>query len=141
MDVPETHRRAAEASVARLATIDSNGRPHVVPVCFVLDGETLYSAVDRKTKTTTTLRRLDNIRARPEVAVLIDHYEDDWSRLWWVRLRGRARVVDEGPDLERGVALLGEKYEQYRVAPPIGPMIVMSVDEWRGWSASGTMAP
>jgi PPOX class probable F420-dependent enzyme len=141
MDVSEMHRRAAEASVARLATIDSNGRPHVVPVCFALDGETLYSAVDQKPKTTTRLRRLDNIREHPEVAVLIDHYEDDWSRLWWVRLRGTARVVDVGPDRELAVALLGEKYEQYLVAPPTGPMIVMSVDEWRGWSASGTMAP
>lgn len=141
MDVSEMHRRAAEASVARLATIDSNGRPHVVPVCFALDGETLYSAVDQKPKTTTRLRRLDNIREHPEVAVLIDHYEDDWSRLWWVRLRGTARVVDEGPDRELAVALLGEKYEQYRVASPTGPLIVMSVDEWRGWSASGTMAP
>jgi PPOX class probable F420-dependent enzyme len=141
VDAHELHQRAAVASVARLATIDSNGRPHLVPVCFALDGETFYSAVDQKPKTTTRLRRLDNIREHPEVAVLIDHYEDDWSRLWWVRLRGRARVVDGGPDHERGVTLLGKKYEQYRTAPPTGPLIVVSVDEWRGWSASGTMAP
>ena len=80
--------RLLAARVARLATIDPDGRPHVVPIVFALEGETLYSAVDRKPKRSQTLRRIENARARPDVTVLVDHYEDDWARLWWIRLRG-----------------------------------------------------
>jgi PPOX class probable F420-dependent enzyme len=132
-------RRVAEAQVARLATIDPSGRPHLVPVCFALDGESLYSAVDQKPKATPRLRRLDNIGLHPDVVVLVDHYEDDWSRLWWVRLRGKARVVEAGPEREQALAKLTEKYPQYRASPPIAAVIVVSIDEWRGWTASGTM--
>jgi PPOX class probable F420-dependent enzyme len=134
-------RRVAEAPVASLATIDPNGHPHLVPVCFALDGERLYSAVDRKPKTSLRLARLDNIRAHPHVAVLVDHYEDDWSRLWWVLLRGKARVVEAGPEHDLALAVLSEKYAQYRDSAPVDAVIVMTIDEWRGWSASGTMAP
>jgi PPOX class probable F420-dependent enzyme len=141
VDISEMRRRVLEARLAHLATIDSDGRPHLVPVCFVLDDETLYSAVDRKPKTSTRLRRLDNIRQHPAVAVLVDHYEEDWSRLWWVRLRGEARVIEAGRERDRGFGLLLEKYAQYREAPPDGPVIVVSVDEWRGWTASETMSP
>jgi PPOX class probable F420-dependent enzyme len=93
--------RVLSAGVARLATIDRDGRPHLVPIAFVLDGDTLYSAVDAKPKRSRTLRRIENARERPDVTVLIDHYEDDWKRLWWVRLRGRARVLDDGEEAER----------------------------------------
>lgn len=106
-----------EARVARLATVDPSGRPHVVPICFVLDGDLLYTAVDEKPKRTRRLQRLRNIEANPRVEVLIDGYEEDWSRLWWVRLRGTARVVDE----PRALELLAEKYPQYRTHPPAGP--------------------
>jgi len=94
---------AASARVARLATVGADGNPHVVPICFALDGDTLYTAVDAKPKSTRALRRLANIRANPRVEVVIDHYEDDWTRLWWVRLAGRARVVESDP---RGLELL-----------------------------------
>jgi PPOX class probable F420-dependent enzyme len=141
VDVLEMRRRVAPAPVARLATIDPNGRPHLVPVCFALDGERLYSAVDRKPKTSPRLARLENIRAHPPVAVLVDHYEGDWSRLWWVLLRGRARVVEEGEEHELALAMLSDKYPQYRDSPPVDAVIVMSIDEWRGWAASGTMTP
>lgn len=134
-------RRVAEAPVARLATIDPNGRPHIVPVCFALDDETLYSAVDQKPKTSTRLARLEHIRAHPDVALLVDHYDDDWSRLWWVRVRGEARVVETGPEVVRAMTMLREKYPQYRESPPTGVVIVISIDEWRGWTASGTMTP
>ena len=80
---------------------------------------------------------MENARARPDVTVLVDHYEDDWSRLWWVRLRGRARVLDAGAEAERAIALLTEKYEQYRDAPPTAPVLALDVAEWRSWAASG----
>ena len=134
-------RRVADARVAHLATTDSDGRPHLVPVCFALDDETLYSAVDRKPKTSARLRRLDNIRKHSAVAVLVDHYEEDWSRLWWVRLRGEARVIESGPERDRALGLLREKYAQYREAPPDGAVIAVSIEEWRGWTASETMSP
>jgi PPOX class probable F420-dependent enzyme len=122
--------------VARLATTDPDGRPHLVPIVFVLDGDTLYSAVDRKPKRSTTLRRVENARARPDVTLLVDHYEEDWRRLWWIRLRGRARVLDGGDERERALTLLAHKYEQYRAAPPDGPVLAVEIIEVREWSAA-----
>jgi PPOX class probable F420-dependent enzyme len=122
--------------VARLATIDADGRPHIVPIVFALDGETLYSAVDAKRKRSRTLRRVENARERPNVTVLLDHYEDAWDQLWWVRLRGRARVLEGGDEAERGLRLLADKYEQYRRELPAGPVLAIDVLEWRGWSAA-----
>src|ERR671931_161664 len=104
--------RLHAARVARLATIDPDGRPHLVPIVFALDGETLYSAVDRKPKRSQTLRRIENARVRPDVTILIDHYGDDWSQLWWIRLRGRARVLDGGHERERALQLPVEKNQQ-----------------------------
>lgn len=121
--------------MARLATTDGDGRPHLVPIVFALDGETLYSAVDSKPKRSRRLRRIENARARPDVTVLVDHYDDDWSRLWWIRLRGRARVLDEGEEHDRALALLAEKYPQYRAEPPGGPVLAVDVVEVRTWSS------
>jgi PPOX class probable F420-dependent enzyme len=121
--------------VARLATIDPDGRPHLVPIVFALDGDTLYSAVDKKPKRSTTLRRIENARARPDVTIIVDHYEDDWNRLWWIRLRGRARVLDDGEERERALTLLAEKYEQYRSQPPDGPVLAIDVTDVRRWTA------
>jgi PPOX class probable F420-dependent enzyme len=121
--------------VARLATTDADGRPHLVPIVFAIDGDTLYSAVDRKPKRSRRLRRIENARARPDVTVLVDHYEDDWSRLWWIRLRGSARVLDDGSERERALALLRDKYPQYVVEPPVGPVLAIDVTERREWHA------
>ena len=121
--------------MARLATTDPDGRPHLVPIVFALDGDILYSAVDRKPKRSRTLRRIENARARPDVTVLVDHYEEDWERLWWVRLRGRARVLDDGDERDRALGLLAEKYPQYRDEPPDGPVLAVDVDDVRAWSA------
>ena len=134
MDLGELRRRVVEARVARLGTLEATGRVHLVPICFALDGDTLYTAVDRKPKRSRELRRLGNIRANPDVCLLVDRYEEDWSELWWVRLRGRARVLEDGPDRERAVRLLREKYEQYRDDPLDGAVIAIELDEWRGWS-------
>src|SRR5437763_4042659 len=126
--------RLTSARVARLATTDPDGRPHLVPIVFVLDGDTLYSAVDRKPKRSTTLRRIENARTRPDVTLLVDHYEEDWRRLWWIRVRGRARVLDGGDERERALSLLVEKYEQYRARRPDGPVLAVDFVEVRRWS-------
>jgi len=134
-------RRVLAARVARLATIDPDGRPHLVPIVFVLDGETLYTAVDAKRKRSRKLRRIENARDRPDVVVLVDHYEHDWTRLWWVRLRGRARVLDNGEEAERALRLLKEKYEQYRHERPGLPVLAVDIRAWRGWDAAGEAEP
>jgi PPOX class probable F420-dependent enzyme len=127
--------RLTAARVARLATTDPDGRPHLVPIVFALDGDTLYTAVDRKPKRSRTLRRIENARTRPDVTVLVDHYEDDWRRLWWIRLRGRARVLDEGDERTRALALLTEKYPQYRTEPQDGPVLAVTITDVREWTA------
>jgi PPOX class probable F420-dependent enzyme len=121
-----------EARVARLATVDASGRPHLVPICFAIEGDTLYTAVDEKPKRTRRLQRLANIESNPTVEVLIDHYEDDWSLLWWVRLRGVARIVED----PHAVELLVAKYPQYRAQPPTGPVIAVAIEERSEWTAS-----
>jgi PPOX class probable F420-dependent enzyme len=123
--------------VARLATIDPDGRPHLVPIIFALEGDTLYTAVDSKPKRSRELRRIENARERPAVTVLVDEYDEDWSRLWWARLRGTARVLDGGAEAERALALLVAKYEQYRRDAPGCPVLAVDISDWRGWSASG----
>jgi PPOX class probable F420-dependent enzyme len=123
------------ARVARLATLDPDGRAHLVPIVFALDGDTLYSAVDRKPKRSRRLHRIENARARAEVTILVDHYEEEWGRLWWIRLRGRARVLDAGEELDRALALLRAKYPQYGDHPPTGPVLAVDVTEVREWSA------
>jgi PPOX class probable F420-dependent enzyme len=136
----EARARFAAARVARLATAGSDGRPHLVPVVFALDGDTLYTAVDDvKPKATMRLRRLANIAANPAVALLADHYEDeDWTALWWVRADGTARLLDPGDDeAARARALLAGRYAQYRAAPPPGVVIAVDVARWSGWAASG----
>ena len=104
-----------------------------MPICFALAGDTLYSAVDEKPKRTRLLKRLRNIEANPHVEVLVDHYEEDWSRLWWVRLRGTAWVVDRD---DHALELLQAKYPQYRERPPRGPFIIVTIEERQEWAAS-----
>jgi len=137
MDEADLRRRVVEARVARLATIEADGRAHLVPICFVVEGDRLYSAVDQKPKRSRDLRRLRNLRERPWATVLVDHYEEDWSRLWWARLRGPARIIESADDMQRALAPLIEKYPQYRREPPPGPVIALDVVERRGWAAAG----
>jgi PPOX class probable F420-dependent enzyme len=134
---PEEARRwFAAADVARLATLGTDGRPHIVPVTFAVDGDVIYSAVDAKPKTTTSLRRLRNIAAQPQVALLADHYEADWDRLWWVRADGTASVLAEPGGMAGPLELLTRRYPQYRLAPPAGPVIRVQAERWTGWTAS-----
>lgn len=130
----------ASARVARLATTNPGMGVDVVPVTFALldpagPAEALVSIVDQKPKSTTRLRRLANIAAHPGVTVLVDHYEDDWERLWWVRLRGTATIVAEGPAFTEARDALTARYPQYVEAPPPGPVISIAVEEWTGWRA------
>ena len=122
------------ARVARLATTNPDGTPHVVPVVFVLAGVTVWTAVDEKPKTTTALRRLDNVRARPRLSLLVDHYAEDWSALWWVRADGTGTVLDAA-EAGDGLTRLVAKYEQYQRRPPPGPVLRIDVARWVSWSA------
>jgi PPOX class probable F420-dependent enzyme len=132
---PEARRLFAAARVARLATVGPDARPHIVPIVFAVDGDVVFSAVDAKPKRTTALKRLENVARNPRVALLADHYDDaDWDALWWVRADGTARVASE-PDAGRGIALLAERYAQYRAAPPGGPVLAIAVERWSGWRA------
>ena len=127
--------RFAEARVARLATAGADGRPHLVPVTFAVHDDVVVIAVDHKPKTTTNLRRLRNIRENEQVSLLVDHYDEDWSRLWWVRVDGVARVLVDEAERAEPVAWLRAKYEQYRERPPTGPVIriaVHKVVDWHG---------
>ena len=134
MSAEEARRRFAAARVARLASVDARGRPHLVPIVFALAGATIYSVVDAKPKRTVALRRLENIRANPAVSLLADHYEEDWQQLWWVRADGTARALDlEEPEARRAVELLAERYPQQRA---LGPVLAIDVESWMGWSAA-----
>ncbi len=124
----------ATARVARLGTHDGSGALRLVPICFALVDGTLVSAVDHKPKRTGQLRRLDDLTATGTATVLIDHYDEDWTQLWWIRLRGAARVVDPEEDLTtRALEALITKYHQYRQHPPRGPVYAVAGDEWRWW--------
>lgn len=136
MDEREMRHRIKTAMVARLATVGPDGRPHIVPITFASADGSLYFAVDQKPKRTRNLQRLRNIVANPAVSVLVDHYEDDWSSLWWVRVDGTARIVEEGPEFDEAIALLSARYEQYRSNRPAGPVVAIKVERMTGWSAS-----
>ncbi|MET9405168.1 TIGR03668 family PPOX class F420-dependent oxidoreductase [Streptomyces sp. NPDC002935] len=150
MDEDQARRRFLAARVARLATVDADGRPHLVPLVFARCGDDLVTAVDHKPKRSPLLRRLRNIAAHPAVCLLVDAYDEDWERLWWVRADGDARVIAPPGWLDPGEPGLGEiphvyaraidalrdKYPQYRNRPPDGPVTVITVRRWLGWQAA-----
>ena len=132
----EARRLLTTVPVARLATVGEDGRPHLVPVTFAVHRGAVYTAVDHKPKSTRDLRRLANIRAKPRVALLADHYEDDWNNLWWVRVDGHAAILEDPARTADPVRLLTDRYPQYREHPPQGPVIAITIDTWTGWTAS-----
>jgi len=137
MDKGRARELAAEARVARLATRTKDDRIDLVPMTFAFDDDRMVTIVDHKPKTTMRLQRLDNIDANPEVAIVIDEYDDaDWSQLWWVRLRGLAQVIEEGDLHERAVAALVAKYPQYRERVPNGPVVSIEIIRWQWWSST-----
>jgi PPOX class probable F420-dependent enzyme len=138
MTADEARRRVAAARVGRLASIDVDGRPHVVPVCFALEGNRVVSAVDGKPKSTLQLRRLENVRRDPRVQLLVDHYDEDWSLLWWVRISGNASVIEHGATRDDAVDLLAQKYGQYHEQRPLGPVLVIDVARINSWPAAAS---
>ena len=134
--------RFTQSPVARLATIAPNGTPHLVPVVFAVDSDpkdghdVVYTAVDAKPKTTRRLRRLANIERNRQVSLLVDHYADDWTQLWWVRADGVAAIYADGQAMGTGYQLLRAKYPQYQSVPLIGPVIAITVRRWSSWHAA-----
>lgn len=128
----EARERFAAARVARLATVGS-GQPHLVPITFAVTDDLVVYAVDHKPKSTTHLRRLRNIAENNSVCVLVDEYADDWAKLWWARADGPAEIRQQAPDL---IDLLAAKYPQYQETRPPGPVVVVHVERWSGWSAA-----
>lgn len=129
---PELFDRFSSARVLRLGTADRDGAPHLVPATFAVVGDVVAIAIDHKPKRHMNLKRLRNIAENPAVTLLVDHYEDDWERLWWVRVDGEARVLqnDQARPL---VQALVNKYEQYRDRQPEGPVIEIQMNRWSGW--------
>jgi PPOX class probable F420-dependent enzyme len=132
--VPDAATRFGQARVARLSTVGA-AEPHLVPCCFAVDGPVAYSAVDDKPKRSPRLQRLADVAVHPVATLLVDHYDEDWSSLWWIRVSGPARVVTDGPEHDRAVGLLREKYEQYRHHALTGPILAVELRHWRTWSA------
>jgi PPOX class probable F420-dependent enzyme len=131
MDPGEARALLATARVARLATVAPDGSPHLVPICFALVDDRIVTAIDHKPKRPGRLARLRNIEAEPHVSVLADYYEDaDWTRLWWARADGTARILPASP---AAVAPLVARYPQYAARPPEGPVIEIAVLRWSGW--------
>lgn len=142
LDADTARAAFAATRVARLATADAAGRPHLVPVTFavqrVAGADLVHIAVDAKPKRSTDLKRLRNIAANPAVALLADRYDDDWSALWWVRADGTAVVTTDEAARRVPVELLTARYPQYVATPPQGPVITVTVARWSGWSYAGT---
>ncbi len=136
---PELEAFVRDARVARLATVDERGRPHVVPVCFVYQDGAVYSLLDAKPKRVpvTRLRRVRNLLANPNVQLLVDRYEEDWSRLTYVQLRGRAELLQPGTEHAVALAALRAKYPQYAsMALEDAPMIKLTVEDAVSWRAT-----
>lgn len=134
MSEVEQRQRFADARALRLSTVNAAGQPHLVPATFAVVGDVVVIAVDHKPKRHSNLKRLRNIAENPAVSLLVDHFEEDWERLWWVRADGQARVLENADAGELVQALLS-KYDQYRDHLPEGPVIEIQVNRWSGWVA------
>lgn len=129
MGDPPLPTQFVDAPVARLATVSGDGAPHVVPVVFAVRGNTVFTAVDGKPKSTKRLKRLANIEQNPQVSMIVDHYDDDWTQLWWIRIDGTAHIVEDSA----GLRLLRAKYPQYQQVPLEGPVIEIELRRWSSW--------
>lgn len=136
MDRTEAERRLERARTGHLATDNRQGIPHVVVVTFAtLDGH-IVTAIDNKPKTTTRLKRLTNIESNPNASFLVDHYSEDWNKLWWVRVDGSASIHRDGELFDNAITALVFRYPQYQVTPPYGPVIAVKMAKVTGWQSS-----
>jgi PPOX class probable F420-dependent enzyme len=136
MQAAEAYRLIETVAVARLATLRADGSPHLVPIVFAIVGSRLVTAIDGKPKRSDSPTRIANVKADPRVSFLADRYDDDWSRLWWVRVDGHASVVDQGPDFSQARTSLMSRYPQYREVGLPGPVILIDPVRVVGWTAS-----
>lgn len=136
MSPAEARSRFEGERIARLATAGADGVPHLVPVTFVVEGDSVAFAIDHKPKSTTALRRLKNIAENPVVSFLTDHYAEDWAGLWWARADGVARVLTYPDEQALPVRLLREKYPQYEAQPAPHAVVTTLVYSWTGWRSS-----
>jgi PPOX class probable F420-dependent enzyme len=133
MEPSVARRRVSDARVGRLGTVTPAGRPHLVPCCFALVDDIVYTAVDAKPKSTLELRRLENIRVTRAICLLVDEYDENWSHLWWVRLDGTARIAESASEEDLAKNALTTKYLQYERVPIPGPVIALEIAAWLGW--------
>ena len=134
---PAQDRFLRSARTGHLATADAKGRPQVVPVCFVFDGQAIYSVLDAKPKTTPLrqLRRVKNILANPQVSLVVDHYEEDWDKLQYILVSGDAELLESGEEWALAVAMLREKYPQYQAMDlDQSPVIKITPVRYSPWS-------
>lgn len=137
MDRAEALARLERSPIAHLATTRPDGGPHLVPVTFALDANRIVHMVDDKPKSTRRLQRLVNLGSNPRASLLVDHYNDDWARLWWVRVDGVGRVVEDGSEWEAARVMLAAKYHHYQDRPPQGPAVLITIEKVTGWVGSG----
>jgi PPOX class probable F420-dependent enzyme len=116
--------------------VTAAGTAHVVPLCFALVADVIYSGVDHKPKRSPRLRRIANVVATGSASVLVDHFEEDWSALWWVRVDGTGRLVEDRAEADVAIAALQNKYPQYEQHPPGYPLVAIDIQRWTSWSAS-----
>ncbi len=135
VDADSCRELFSSQAVARLATIGPGG-PHLVPIVFAIDGDTIVTAIDQKPKRTHRLQRVVNIEGDARVVALVDHYDENWDRLWWVRADGAASILRSGREYTAAIDLLVSRYQQYQAARPDGPVIAISVARWSGWQAA-----
>lgn len=133
----EARSRFAAEQVARFASVSADGVPHLVPITFAVIGDRIVFVVDDKPKSTQYLRRLENIAAHPQVCVLADVYDDDWSELWWARADGVASITERD---DEAVDALAVRYSYYVDRRPTGPVVSIDVTRWSGWSAADSPA-
>ena len=130
------------APVGRLATVGEDGHVHLVPICFAVVGDLVVSAVDHKPKRSTDLQRLRDIRATGRATLLVDHYEDDWTQLWWIRIAGEALVHEPGGAVDLAARhALGAKYRQYAATPPAGAVYSVGLERVTAWRSSAPAEP
>lgn len=134
--LPPHYSSLLRARRGYLATVGSDGTPHLVPVCFTWAGDVIWTAVDSKPKSSKELQRLKDIESHPAVSFVVDRWDEDWNRLAWLQARGKATRLGPGPETQKAFTALKDKYTQYKEFALEGPVIRIDIERWMGWSAA-----